>query len=53
MGMTYEAPRTIELADCDLDPATIRTFEESTVRALHRDCDPERCRLARRCSGDR
>ncbi|MBF6136943.1 hypothetical protein IU501_28595 [Nocardia otitidiscaviarum] len=48
MGFTYEAPRNLELADCALDPSTVRPYEESTVAALHRDCEPSGCRFARR-----
>ncbi|WP_306358439.1 MULTISPECIES: hypothetical protein [unclassified Nocardia] len=51
MGFTYEAPRNLELADCGLDPSTVRPYEESTVVALHRDCDPDDCRFAARTGG--
>lgn len=44
---TYEAPRTVELMDCALDPTTVRPFEVSRVVALHRDCDPNECALLR------
>ncbi|MCP9625065.1 hypothetical protein FOH10_10400 [Nocardia otitidiscaviarum] len=47
MGFTYEAPRNLELADCALDPSTVRPYGEQAVVALHSDCDPSTCRFAR------